>query len=290
MKRKIITIHEELCNGCGICVDACHEGAIELVDGVAKLVSDSYCDGFGDCLPECPTGAIEMIEREAADYDEVAVNKRIAERQAAAGIGREHGGSAARGHGAGEFHGHGNSGPGYSHGHGQGGGHGHHHGHGGCPGSMAQLFRREETAAGPSAAPAKASVPAASSPEAFERPSELNQWPIQIHLVNPANPYFDGANLLIAADCTAFAYGDFHKDFIKNHITLIGCPKLDDNAYYAEKLTDILRQHDIRSITVVRMVVPCCGGIVQAVKQAMLASQTIVPYREVTISLEGEWI
>ncbi|WP_438434635.1 ATP-binding protein [Gorillibacterium sp. sgz500922] len=270
MKRKIITIHEELCTGCGICVDACHEGAIELVDGVARLVSDSYCDGFGDCLPECPTGAIEMIEREADDYDDEAVRRRMAERQAA------HAGSSGASHGEATQ-------PGHAHAHG-----GHGHDHGGCPGSMARMFRREEPASAHAAsAPA---VDRAAENATAPRPSELRQWPIQIHLVNPANSYFDGANLLVAADCTAFAYGDFHKDFIKNHITLIGCPKLDDNAYYAEKLTEILLQHEIRSITVARMSVPCCGGIVQAVKQAMLASQTIVPYREVTISLEGELV
>lgn len=283
MKRKIITIHEELCNGCGICVDACHEGAIELADGVARLVSDSYCDGFGDCLPECPMGAIEMIEREAADYDDEAVKKRMAERQAGAGIGREHRVGGEYGHGGGGPLGHGGSG---THDHAAHPG----HGHGGCPGSMAQLFRRGEQAPVTADTRTEASASAGSAAGEAQRPSELRQWPIQIHLVNPANPYFDGANLLIAADCTAFAYGDFHRDFIKNHITLIGCPKLDDNAYYAEKLTDILRQHEIRSITVVRMAVPCCGGIVQAVKRAMLASETIVPYREVTISLEGERI
>jgi len=301
MKRNIITIHEELCNGCGICADACHEGAIELVDGVARLVGDNYCDGFGDCLPQCPTGAIEMTEREADDYDDAAVKRRLAERQAAAAAG--HGVRAHLGGGPGQ------GGPGAEREHAgdrgqreaaaeqergpalgqEQGGHG--HGHGGCPGSMARLFRREEPAEGTAAPISPISAGAAESASASApRPSELRQWPIQIHLVNPANPYFDGADLLIAADCTAFAYGDFHKDFIKNHITLIGCPKLDDSAYYAEKLTEILRQHEIRSITVARMAVPCCGGIVQAVKRAMLASETIVSYREVTVSLEGELV
>jgi NAD-dependent dihydropyrimidine dehydrogenase PreA subunit len=282
MKRKIITIHEERCNGCGICVDACHEGAIELVDGVARLVSDSYCDGFGDCLPQCPTGAIEMIEREADEYDDEAVQRRMLERQgmqAEAG-GAAHGHSSA--HGRTPAHGGQAQAP-------LRGGHDHGHGQGGCPGSMARLFRREEPAAAASPSADRAAEPVAHS-STGACPSELRQWPIQLCLVNPANAYFDGANLLVAADCTAFAYGEFHKDFIKNHITLIGCPKLDDNAYYAEKLTEILRQHDIRSITVVRMSVPCCGGIVQAVKRAMLASETIVPYREVTVSLDGELV
>jgi len=293
MKRNIITIHEELCNGCGICVDACHEGAIEIIDGKAKLVSDIYCDGLGDCLPNCPTGAIEMIQREALDYDDDAVQARMAERGASPHGHAEHG-HAHGGHSHAAGHGH--------HAHGQQ--HGHGAGHGGCPGSMARRIEREASAAAEprpataaGAAGGMAGMRSASAPaggaasavrEADVRPSELSQWPIQLNLVNPANPYFDDANLLIAADCTAFAYADFHRDFIRDHITLIGCPKLDDNAYYAEKLAEILRQHSIRSITVVRMVVPCCGGIVQAVKHAMLASQTIVPYREVTVGIDGK--
>ncbi|MCL6457038.1 MAG: 4Fe-4S dicluster domain-containing protein [Gorillibacterium sp.] len=284
-KRKIITIHEELCNGCGICVEACHEGAIELVDGVAKLVSDSYCDGLGDCLPECPTGAIEMIEREAAQYDDEAVQQRmLARKLAAASIGAGSDPSTP-----GNRYALGQHGNGHVHEHEHGLGHG-----GGCPGSMARRIQRDEAvpAAGsraPMAVPSIATSHEGSMATAVsERPSELSQWPIQLHLVNPANPYFDDANLLIAADCTAFAYADFHQDFIRNHITLIGCPKLDDNAYYAEKLTEILRLHSVRSITVVRMVVPCCGGIVQSVKQAMLAAQMIVPYREVTIGIDGK--
>lgn len=304
MKRNIITIHEELCNGCAICVDACHEGAIEIIDGKAKLVSDIYCDGLGDCLPNCPTGAIEMIEREALDYDDDAVQARMAERgaspvHAAQGHiehGHVHAGHSHAGH---DHHGHGHGEHGHGH-HAQGHGHGHGAGHGGCPGSMARRIERSAPAAVESR-PASASglagmrLASASSAgavsailEAEARPSELTQWPIQLNLVNPANPYFDDANLLIAADCTAFAYADFHRDFIRDHITLIGCPKLDDNAYYAEKLTEILRLHSIRSITVVRMVVPCCGGIVQAVKHAMLAAQTIVPYREVTVGIDGK--
>lgn len=297
MKRNIITIHEELCNGCAICVDACHEGAIEIIDGKAKLVSDIYCDGLGDCLPNCPTGAIEMIEREALDYDDDAVQVRMAERQAGGANSRHGHAHAAHGHSS---HGHGEHG--HSH-HAHGHAHGHGAGHGGCPGAMARRIERpapvaadvpQASASGVAGGLGLHSVSAASAGaasairEAEARPSELTQWPIQLNLVNPANPYFDEANLLIAADCTAFAYADFHRDFIRDHITLIGCPKLDDNAYYAEKLTEILKLHSIRSITVVRMVVPCCGGIVQAVKHAMLAAQTIVPYREVTVGIDGK--
>lgn len=206
MKRKIVKIHEEKCNGCGICVKACHEGAIQITDGKAKLISDIYCDGLGDCLPGCPEGAIEIIEREASEYSEEAV-KRLQEENK-------------------------------------------------------------------------------SSTEKVV--SELRQWPVQLRLINSRAPYLNGANLLVAADCTAYAYGDFHKDFIKNHITVIGCPKLDDVNYYKEKLTDMLSNNNIKSITVVRMEVPCCGGIVSAVKAAMLESKTILPYREVIISTEGE--
>lgn len=260
MKRKIVLIHEELCNGCGICVDACHEGAIEIVDGVAKLVSDIYCDGFGDCLPGCPTGAIEIIEREAEEFDEEAVKGRMAELKRS----KENepisvqAATEAGGHGAGN------------------------HAFGGCPGSMAKRIER-------TAEPVKqaAADTFAGQTQADFTPSELQQWPIQISLVNPGAPYFTDANLLIAADCTAFAYANFHRDFIKDHITLIGCPKLDDNQFYAEKLTDILKRNSIKSISVVRMAVPCCGGIVQSVKQAMLNAQLIVPYRETIIGIDG---
>lgn len=262
MKRKIVYIREEKCNGCGLCVDACHEGAIELVNGIAKLINDTYCDGLGACLPECPTGAIEIIEREALKFDEEAVAKRMAERDGALADSMTKAAAMAQTH----VHQHGNQ--------------GHHHGHGGCPGSMTRRIERN-------------TEPAAKAPQApvheelGHHPSELQQWPIQISLVNPGAPFFDDANLLIAADCTAFAYADFHRDFIRNHITLIGCPKLDDNHYYSEKLTEILKRNRIKSITVVRMVVPCCAGIVQSVKQAMLNAQMIVPYREVIVGIDG---
>lgn len=286
MKRSIIHIHEELCNGCGICIDACHEGAIELVDGKAKLISDIYCDGLGACLPNCPTGAIEIIEREAEDFDEAAVEKRMAELQgrvsAEEALARYVAGGQKSGEACQHQHGH------HSHGHAAGHQAGHHHGHhahgmGGCPGSMAARIERN---------PVRTDAPAQPAP-AMQEPqpklqSELQQWPVQLSLVNPSAPFFQEANLLVAADCTAYAYADFHRDFIRNHITVIGCPKLDDTAYYAEKLAEILRKNRIKSITVVRMSVPCCGGIVQAVKQAMLESQTIVPYKEVTVGIDGQ--
>ena len=194
MIRKIIEINEEKCNGCGACAVACHEGAIGMVNGKAKLLRDDYCDGLGDCLPACPTGAISFVEREAAAYDEAAV-------------------LAAKG-------------------------------------------------------------------------SQLRQWPVQIKLAPVNAPWFDGAKLLIAADCTAYAYAGFHQDFIKGHITLVGCPKLDA-VDYSVKLTEIIRNNDIQSVTVVRMEVPCCGGIESAVKTALQNSGKFIPWNVVIITTDG---
>ncbi|MGN0686558.1 MAG: ATP-binding protein [Oscillospiraceae bacterium] len=226
MIRKIIKIDEELCNGCGLCAKACHEGAIEMIDGKAKLTREDYCDGLGDCLPACPTNAITFEQREAPAYNEAAVlaakQKKSAEALAC-----------------------------------------------GCPGTHSKAISRENAA--PSAAPAA---------------SMLSQWPVQIKLVPVNAPYFDNANLLIAADCTAYAYGDFHNEFIRNHITLIGCPKLDEGDY-AEKLTAIISGNDIKSVTVVRMEVPCCGGIENAVKTALKASGKFIPWRVVIVSTDG---
>ncbi len=238
MKRKIITIDEKLCNGCELCVNACHEGAIQMVEGKAKLVSDKYCDGLGDCLPACPTGAIEITEREAEAYDEEAVKRRIEKKAKESKTLL-----------------------------------------GGCPGTMARRIDRMDE-------PVKKGVQEPLGDDG-KRPSELRQWPVQLHLVHPREDYLENADLLIAADCTAFAYGDFHKDFIKDRVVVMGCPKLDDNAYYTEKLTEIFVNNHINSITVVKMEVPCCNGMVSAVKQAMLDAKTILPYQEVTIGVEG---
>ena len=240
MVRKIIHIDREKCNGCGACAAACHEGAIEMIDGTATLTREDYCDGLGDCLPACPTGAITFEEREAPAYDEAAVQAAKARKQAAHAA---HGG-----------HGHG----------------------GGCPGSRARAIRRED------AQNAFAPRTQTAAPTA-----RLAQWPCQIKLVPVHAPYFDGANLLIAADCTAFAYANFHEDFMKNHITLIGCPKLDEGDY-AEKLTEIIASNDIRSIRILRMEVPCCGGLENAVKRAMIASGKFLPWQVVTISTDGK--
>mgnify|MGYP005841322649 CR=1 FL=1 len=247
MKRKIISIDEEKCNGCGLCVNACHEGAIELVDGKARLVSDEYCDGLGDCLPECPTGAIEMIEKDTVAYDEEAVHRRMDERKGASVKSEKHIPC-------------------------------------GCPGTASRMLGRMPEAAGASAEIRD------QGHNSHDLPSELRQWPVQLSLINTRAEYLKNADLLIAADCTAYAYAGFHRDFMKGRITIIGCPKLDDNEYYRKKLAEILRTNSIKSITVVRMQVPCCGGIVSAVKSAMIDSQIIVPYSEVIITPDGSII
>ncbi len=232
MKRKIIEIDQDKCNGCGACAAACHEGAIAMVDGKAKLMRDDYCDGLGDCLPACPTGAISFVEREAAAYDEAAViaNKQKKMQQQGKLL------------------------------------------HGDCPGMRMKTIRHEEQ----------------TSDEHMSAvaQSRLSQWPVQIKLVPVNAPYFDGAKLLIAADCTAYAYAAFHERFIKGHITLVGCPKLD-NVDYSEKLTDIIRDNDIKSVTVVRMEVPCCGGLEHAAKTALQQSGKFIPWQVVTISTDG---
>ena len=232
MIRKIIQIDEEKCNGCGACADACHEGAIGMVNGKAKLLRDDYCDGLGDCLPTCPTGAISFVEREAAAYDEKAVQEHMQKKNAQT--------TASAGS------------------------------HTGCPGSRMQQFKRQETA----------------SPIPAQVNSQLGQWPCQIKLVPVNAPYFNGAKLLIAADCSAYAYARMHDDFMRGKITLIGCPKLD-SIDYSEKLTQIIQSNDIQSVTVVRMEVPCCGGLEMAAKKALQASGKFIPWQVVTISVDG---
>lgn len=241
MIRKIISINEEKCNGCGLCVNACHEGALKIIGGKAKLISDTYCDGLGNCLPQCPTGAIEIIEREAGDFDEEAVKKHITENKP---------GPASL--------------------------------FPGCPGSRARIIaKHSDTTKADSEARAGSHRTAVQHEE-----SQLGQWPCQIRLVPPDAPYFDNADLLVAADCTAFAYANIHQDFMKDRITIIGCPKLDDTDY-SKKLAQILSCSNIKSITVLRMEVPCCGGLVNAVKNAMLSSGRLIPWNVITISIDG---
>lgn len=227
MIRKIIQIDEEKCNGCGACAAACHEGAIAMVDGKARLMRDDYCDGLGDCLPSCPVEAISFIEREAAAYDETAVKAAQREKENI-----------------------------------------HHR----CPGTNAKQIRHDDTK--------EASVAVK---------SRLSQWPVQIKLASVNAQYFDGANLLIAADCTAYAYGNFHERFIRERITLIGCPKLDEGDY-TEKLTAIIRENDIKSVTIVRMEVPCCGGLEHAAKAAIQESGKLIPWQVVVVTTDGNVI
>ena len=229
MIRKIIKIDKEKCNGCGLCVSACHEGAIEMIDGKATLSREDFCDGLGDCLPACPAEAISFEEREAPEYNSEAVMaskaRNVSQKLPC-----------------------------------------------GCPGVLAKSIKR--------ASPVymKAQI---------DTPSRLAQWPCQIKLVPVNAPYFDGANLLVAADCTAFSYGGFHEDFMKNRITLIGCSKLDD-VDYSEKLTAIIKNNNIRSITIVRMEVPCCSGIENAVRRAIMNSGKDIPAQVVIISTDGK--
>ena len=235
MKRRIIEIDENKCNGCGACAAACHEDAIAMVDGKAQLMRDDYCDGLGDCLPTCPTGAITFVEREAAAYDEKAVTENKQRKM------REQGMTLPCG----------------------------------CPGSRSRNIQRQD-------------APAVETPQA-QQTSRLSQWPVQIKLVPVNAPYLDGARLLIAADCTAYAYAAFHERFIKGHITLVGCPKLD-SVDYSEKLTEIIRENNIKSVTVVRMEVPCCGGLELAAKKALQQSGKFIPWQVVTVTVDGRLV
>lgn len=238
MIRKIIRIDHERCNGCGACAKACHEGAIEIINGKAELVREHFCDGLGDCLPECPTGAISFEEREAPAYDEKAVKeaqeKAFVKNQAASK-------------------------------------------HMGCPGAKSMQIRRPAEPGTGTPAPNPGQM------------SALRNWPVQIKLAPVSAPYFNGAKLLIAADCTAYAYASFHQDFIRNKLTLIGCPKLDQ-VDYSEKLTAIIQGNDIQSVTIVRMEVPCCGGLEMAAKKALQNSGKFIPWQVVTISIDGKII
>lgn len=232
MIRKIINIDEEKCNGCGACAAACHEGAIGMVNGKAKLMRDDYCDGLGDCLPACPMGAISFVEREAASYDEAAVRQsKKAKAENAQKLPC------------------------------------------GCPGTQSKRIEHKECDCDEQLAKGEAQ-------------SRLSQWPVQIKLVPVNAPYFNGAKLLIAADCTAYAYARFHERFIKGHITIVGCPKLD-SVDYSDKLTEIIKNNDVKSVSVVRMEVPCCGGLENAVKRALESSGKFIPWQVVTISTDG---
>ncbi len=233
MKRRIISIDEEKCTGCGLCANACHEGAIAIIDGKAKLMRDDYCDGMGDCLPSCPTGAITFTEKDTLAYDEKAVEENRKRKAQETGVHFQ-----------------------------------------GCPGSRMRTLRNGEETKKEAA-------------ESIRRESCLQQWPCQIKLVPVNAPYFDRARLLIAADCTAYAYASIHEDFMKGKVTIIGCPKLD-SIDYSEKLEAIIRENDILSVTVLRMEVPCCGGLENAAVNALRRSGKFIPWRVVTFSLDGK--
>ena len=236
MIRKIIHIDEDKCNGCGLCATACHEGAIDIIDGKAKLVRENFCDGFGDCLPGCPTGAITFEEREAPAYDEAAVQESKKKKELQEKMKHLH--------------------------------------EGGCPGSRMRMLEQ------PGEAGSNIAEPMRQAPQ-------LRNWPGQIKLAPINAPYFNKAKLLITADCTAYAYANFHQEFMRGKVTLVGCPKLDA-VDYSEKLTEIIRSNEIQEVTIVRMEVPCCGGLEMAAKKALQASGKFIPWQVVTISIDGK--
>jgi len=247
MLRKIVTIDQNKCDGCGLCVPSCAEGAITIVNGKAQLAAENLCDGLGACLGECPRDAITVEEREADEFDEAAVEKHLSAQGKPAPVHHAAPPQPASAH--------------------------HHHA-GGCPGSRAMSFARpQETAI--------------SEPSAI-RQSQLGQWPVQLSLVSTSASYFQGADLLITADCVPVAYAGYHEDFLKGRAVVMGCPKLDDNNFYLQKLTELFTKSDIKSVTVLKMEVPCCGGIAMAARQALTASGRQVPYKEITIGIHGE--
>lgn len=254
--RKIVKIDEEKCDGCGVCVPGCAEGAIKIIDGKAKLIADNLCDGIGNCIGHCPKDAITVIEREADEFDEEAVEKHLE------GMKKEESKAETN---SGHHHGH--------HGH-----HGHHHG-GGCPGSRAVAINRENT---------KQTASISSGDVEIRIKPQLTQWPVQLMLVPETAPYLNGSHLLITADCVPFAYPNYHLDLLKGKSVVVGCPKLDDIHYYIEKLTNILSKNDIKDVTVAYMEVPCCGGIVMAIDEAVRRSGKNINVEKVKIKINGD--
>ena len=255
MIREIVKIDEDKCNGCGDCVPGCAEGAIQIINGKAKLVADNLCDGLGACLGHCPMDAITIEKRQADEFDEGAVEEHLEKSVAPSAHG-----------------------------------HGHSHGHGGCPSAQVRSFAAPAGLGGgcPSAQVKSFAAEKTAGEEAGVRPSQLRQWPVQMHLVPPTAPFLKDADLLLAADCVPFAYADFHKDFLKDKALLIGCPKLDDGQAYLQKLTTMLQQNNIRSLTVLHMEVPCCSGLIAIARQALAASGKEIPLETIRIGIQGE--
>jgi NAD-dependent dihydropyrimidine dehydrogenase PreA subunit len=247
MLRKIVRIDPDKCNGCGECVPSCAEGAIRIIEGKAVLAADNLCDGLGACLGECPLNAITVEEREADEFDEVAVEQHLAALEKPAPVHQHPAKQVASAH--------------------------QHSSGAGCPGSRAMSFSRPEESPAPA--------------QNASRQSQLAQWPVQLHLVSTSAPYFQGADLLITADCVPVAYAGYHEDFLKGKAVVMGCPKLDDNSFYQQKLTELFSKSDIKSVTVLKMEVPCCGGIAVAARQALAASGRQITYKEVTIGIQG---
>jgi len=288
MKRTIIKIDEDVCNGCGQCVTGCHEGALQLIDGKARMISDLFCDGLGACIGECPVGAIELEEREAEAYNEIAVMERISPKGASTVIAHlKH----LKDHNEMQYF---NQGVEYikqnnlnidlstlttnnmnqEH---------HHHGGGGCPGSRAMDFNK----------PAAENNSMTSNEEL---PSQLRQWPVQLHLLNPMAGYFKNADVVLAADCVAFSFGNFHNHFLKGKTLAIACPKLDSGKEsYIEKLSAMIDESKINTLTVIIMEVPCCGGLLQIAKMAVQASARKIPVKQIVVGIQGdivseEWV
>ncbi|PLY02415.1 MAG: 4Fe-4S ferredoxin [Desulfuromonas sp.] len=253
MIREIVKIDEEKCDGCGLCVPACAEGAIKIIDGKAKLIADNLCDGLGACLGHCPKDAIIIEKRAADEFDEVAVDKHLKQSSHEPEPQHQH---ATKAHG------------------------------GGCP--SARVMNLPAAGGCPSAKVSQHSAPAESAGESTgQRPSELRQWPVQLHLLPPTAPFFKGADVVLAADCVPMAYADFHKDFLKGKALAIACPKLDDTSPYLDKLTEMITQSGIKSLTVIMMEVPCCGGLLALAKQAIANSGVDIPLETVVVGIQG---
>lgn len=259
MKRKIIEINEELCNGCGNCVTGCSEGALKIIDGKAKVVNEKFCDGFGDCIGHCPTGALKIVERDTVEFDENAVVDHLRKNFGEDAVNKMK--EAQKKH----AHGSENKEP------------ARHHAHGGCPSARFMNFKGDNNARAANASGSEAGV----------INSELRQWPVQLHLVSPKHPAFENTDILIAADCVAFTFGDFHRKLLKGKTLAIACPKLDDTDGYVEKLTEIFKYNNVKSVTCAIMEVPCCSGLLRIVKTALAESGAEIPLKTITIGVDG---